>query len=451
MGLHIVKMPPIVRPQERVEYATIPGRAGSLTFKEGEHVYDAYEMEVTVYHLREQPLTEVFRWLRGSGRLILCNEPDRMYDADIAAEVRFSPVDNDWEQATIAFYVQPYKHQYPPELPITLESTQTVDYKTLAEYIMQNHFQLGNTNILTRPKISERILAQKGWNIYDPDDPDPDNPTPIDPDDPDYEWGYATVFSVTYDVRTDAPQPDDDWMQGYHNMIVHMTPIKYDPDWETMTEEQLAELVLSTTQMDAYMDRILASSVHTRDEMNALDTDELILWAQDVSSTATETDWEDAYARSELYDELLHELQAVYFELDDDEGGDWRGFPSMLLLRKFDAGIALPPALPCIDSHEVTINNPSDLPGLPIWHLPEIDGNLATIIVNDVSYIFERADKEFSATIDCEAELVTDETGVNMDLLDITHGFPILQPGENTITVDGFSTSILLEPRWRWT
>lgn len=127
MGLYVSQMPEIVRPAERIEYKQIPGRPGSLSYREGENVFDGYKRSVTVYHQREQPLEAVLEWLRGEGDVIFSNETNRAYIADLTAEIRFSPVDNDWEQATVEFFCQPYKKQYPPELPISVTDTATIN------------------------------------------------------------------------------------------------------------------------------------------------------------------------------------------------------------------------------------------------------------------------------------------------------------------------------------
>lgn len=418
MGLYIQQMPPIVRPQERAEYATIPGRAGSLTFKEGEHVYDAYEKSVTVYHLREQPLREVFSWLKGSGQLILCNEPDRSYTVDIASEVRFTPIDNDWEQATISFYVQPYSRQYPPELPISLSTVQTVDYVTLSGYVMETYFQLGNTDLLNRPVISEQELAKKGWFDNEEDPPDPDDDT--------YDWGYATIFSVMYDARTGGSGD-----RYFKNIILHLTPILEDGS------------VLTETELISYMTTKLLVTTSIPALLEA-DVDNLVIWVQEVA-TPYDGDWEADFAYGDLYDTLLHILQAIYYLPDADED-----FPTLSTLREFDSSIQFPRPLPTVPSTANTVINPGNVPALPRWTLPDIDGAVAQIVVNGTPYTFERGEEEFSAVVDSEAEIISNDDGINMDLMDIRNGFPVLQPGENTVSVEGFTDAVIMEPRWRW-
>lgn len=126
MGVYVASLPPKVRASERIAYQTVPGRPGSLSFREGEGVYDAYEIDLIIYHIQHNPVAPVLTWLRGAGQLILSNQPDRVYTADITSEVSFERVSNDWEQATVSLLVQPYKAQYPPEYPVTVSGTSTL-------------------------------------------------------------------------------------------------------------------------------------------------------------------------------------------------------------------------------------------------------------------------------------------------------------------------------------
>lgn len=126
MGVYVASLPAKVRASERVTYQTIPGRPGSLSIKEGDGVYDAYELDLILYHIKHHPLAPVLTWLRGAGTLILSDEPDRMYTADIASEVSFERASNDWEQATITLMIQPYKAQYPPEYPVSVTGSTTL-------------------------------------------------------------------------------------------------------------------------------------------------------------------------------------------------------------------------------------------------------------------------------------------------------------------------------------
>ena len=48
MGVRLAGPAAIIRPEERVQHVTIPGRSGDLTTLEGENVYNSYIQTVTI-------------------------------------------------------------------------------------------------------------------------------------------------------------------------------------------------------------------------------------------------------------------------------------------------------------------------------------------------------------------------------------------------------------------
>ena len=122
-GLLISKLPSITRGQERVDQITIPGRSGHLIMKQGDDVRSGYRLDVSVIlpiQVDEQP---ILAWLTGSGSAVFANDPTRCYDARIIGEVSFVRASNTLKTATIPFWCQPYKAQYPTEGAITLTGT----------------------------------------------------------------------------------------------------------------------------------------------------------------------------------------------------------------------------------------------------------------------------------------------------------------------------------------
>lgn len=109
-GLWINKLPPIIRAKERYEEIIIPGRAGSLIMTEGDDVYDSYVKECVVIAPNTRNIQPILDWLRGSGDVVFSNEITKAYEARIAAEVSFERIDNNLIQATIPFFVKPFKH-----------------------------------------------------------------------------------------------------------------------------------------------------------------------------------------------------------------------------------------------------------------------------------------------------------------------------------------------------
>ena len=109
MGVHVIKYPPIMRPAERVQYVTVPGRAGDLTRKEGEAVYDAYNRGMEVSNMRGFDLHAVRRWLRGRGQMIIGNEPDFAYTVDLGAQCQMDKVIRGVWGGTLQMHTQPFK------------------------------------------------------------------------------------------------------------------------------------------------------------------------------------------------------------------------------------------------------------------------------------------------------------------------------------------------------
>lgn len=125
-GLWINKLPPIVRAPERYEEITVPGRAGTLLLTEGEDVYDSYLKECIVMLPNDRSIQPILAWLRGTGTVVFSNEAEFAYEARIAAEVSFERVDNSLLQATIPFFVKPYKKRVRGDDAITITTSGTV-------------------------------------------------------------------------------------------------------------------------------------------------------------------------------------------------------------------------------------------------------------------------------------------------------------------------------------
>ena len=105
---------------------TVPGRAGTLTLKEGANVHEGYLKECRVTVRSDADYASLLDWLSGDGWVVFSNEPDRAYWAHLGAEVKFTREGNTLKSATIPFYVHPHKAQYPPESDITLSTSGSV-------------------------------------------------------------------------------------------------------------------------------------------------------------------------------------------------------------------------------------------------------------------------------------------------------------------------------------
>ena len=111
MGVTLKSPLPIIRPEERVEHITIPGRPGDLTRIEGEDVFNSYIHTASISVQDAIHVRDVYAWLRGEGYLISSSEPDRRQRARIIGAVTLDKVSRNLDRWTgeVQFYCQPLK------------------------------------------------------------------------------------------------------------------------------------------------------------------------------------------------------------------------------------------------------------------------------------------------------------------------------------------------------
>ena len=102
---------PIVRPEERVEHITIPGRAGELTQVEGEHIYNSYIQSVSLEVLGAAYVPAAEVWLTGGGEVTFDTQATLKQKARIINAVTFEKVSRNLDiwKAEVQFYCEPFK------------------------------------------------------------------------------------------------------------------------------------------------------------------------------------------------------------------------------------------------------------------------------------------------------------------------------------------------------
>ena len=123
MGIWVSELPAPTRAAERTHQVEIPGRAGTLTLREGDNVHVGYLKDTRITVAADADFAAILDWLTGDGEVIFSAEPDRAYRAHLGAEVKFTREGNSLKSATIPFFVHPHKAQHPPEADITLEAS----------------------------------------------------------------------------------------------------------------------------------------------------------------------------------------------------------------------------------------------------------------------------------------------------------------------------------------
>jgi len=128
MGILMRGPAPIIRPEERVQHVTIPGRSGDMTDTEGDNIFNSYIQTVSFsvrggYHVRD-----VYRWLRGSGFVTFSGEPDRKQAARVIGAITLQKHSRnlDWWDGEAQFYCQPLKQRIYEEKQTVTTSGETV-------------------------------------------------------------------------------------------------------------------------------------------------------------------------------------------------------------------------------------------------------------------------------------------------------------------------------------
>ena len=125
-GIRLQSMPQIVRPEERVNHVTIPGRSGEMTLTEGEDIYNSYIQTIPLIIDNKADVKAAELWLRGDGYVTFSCEPERKQRARVINAVTFQKHsrNSDWWEAEVQFYCDPIKHQVTEEaIEITTSGT----------------------------------------------------------------------------------------------------------------------------------------------------------------------------------------------------------------------------------------------------------------------------------------------------------------------------------------
>ena len=128
MGIILNGAPSIIKPEERVEHVTIPGRAGELTVTEGDDIYQSYiqTVGIAVQYASQVPVVEA--WLRGDGQLILSSQPGLQQKARVIGAVTLEKHsrNTDWWEGDVQFYCSPIKTDPDEDAIVVTESGATI-------------------------------------------------------------------------------------------------------------------------------------------------------------------------------------------------------------------------------------------------------------------------------------------------------------------------------------
>lgn len=108
MGVRVVSYPPILRANLRATTVTLPGRPGELTQIEGVDIYEPYTRAMTIASAGADMQTAL-NWLRGSGTMILGNEPDYAYSVRLDAQLQMDKQYTNMWSGSLQMRTEPFK------------------------------------------------------------------------------------------------------------------------------------------------------------------------------------------------------------------------------------------------------------------------------------------------------------------------------------------------------
>lgn len=125
LGVYVSDYPPVTLPEERAEFEPIPGRSGSLTLLEGDAVYNDIVLSIDCYVRDLTTLDQIVAWLRGSGDLVLGNQPDRYYKARCVNQIELTKILRGRQHRSFraVFRCAPYRYAYPQPAALTLTAS----------------------------------------------------------------------------------------------------------------------------------------------------------------------------------------------------------------------------------------------------------------------------------------------------------------------------------------
>lgn len=105
-GLLIQELPPISKPQIRVETETIDGRDGDIITKLG---YSAYDKNLSIGLHGDYNVDDIIKYFDSEGDVVFSNELDKYYRYQIVDNIDFERLIR-FKTATVKIHVQPFKY-----------------------------------------------------------------------------------------------------------------------------------------------------------------------------------------------------------------------------------------------------------------------------------------------------------------------------------------------------
>lgn len=105
-NLVVTSLPPISKPEMKVENIEIDGRDGDIITELG---YKSYEKVIKMFALDNIDIDYVVSWLKGEGKLIISNESDKYYNARVISKIDIERLIK-YKEIEVEFHIQPFKY-----------------------------------------------------------------------------------------------------------------------------------------------------------------------------------------------------------------------------------------------------------------------------------------------------------------------------------------------------
>lgn len=125
-GVHVSEQPPLTIPAERVTYANVPGRSGSLTTLEGGDVYEDVVRTAQCFIDSDARVPAIAAWLRGAGTVAFANRPGGFYYGRVANQIPFERIlrGRPHRAFSVNFRCKPFwYHANVPDVTVTQSAT----------------------------------------------------------------------------------------------------------------------------------------------------------------------------------------------------------------------------------------------------------------------------------------------------------------------------------------
>lgn len=126
-GIVVSNYPAPSIPVEKFSSEEILGRSGAVTITEGEDVFKSVSLSIDCFILEGIATRDaIAEWMRGSGYLILGNDPTKRYYGRLSNQIDISRIVRGNEAVAISFIFscQPYRYEAEPEdIVLTIPST----------------------------------------------------------------------------------------------------------------------------------------------------------------------------------------------------------------------------------------------------------------------------------------------------------------------------------------